>query len=271
MTVVDADPAAGPAADAGPSRWRRRAVYAGIGAIVPIAVLALWLGVTAAGLFSTSQLPPPGDVLTAARDLAAHGDLAGHVWVSVRRVLLGYLIGAGAAVAAGALVGLSRAARALLAPSIEALRTVPSLAWVPLLLLWLGIGEEPKLTLVAIGAFFPVYTTTASALSQVDSQLVEVGRAYGLGRVGLLGRILLPAAAPVIVNGLRLGLANAWLFLVAAELIASSKGLGFLLIDSQNTGRTDIMLMAIVLLALLGKLSDTVFAVLERRLVAARN
>ncbi|MDF2585802.1 MAG: transporter permease [Mycobacterium sp.] len=140
----------------------------------------------------------------------------------------------------------------------------------PLLLLWFGIGEEPKVLLIAIGAFFPVYTTTASALSHVDPQLIEVGRAYGRRGFGLLLTVSLPAAAPALVNGLRLGLANAWLFLVAAELIASSKGLGFLLIDSQNTGRTDVMLLSIVLLAVLGKLSDSVFGIVERRLVGVR-
>ena len=162
-------------------------------------------------------------------------------------------------------------ARRLLAPTVAAFRTVPSLAWVPLLLLWFGIDETPKVLLVAIGAFFPIYTTTASALSHVDAQLLEVGRAYGRHGASLLTTVMLPAAAPELVNGLRLGMANAWLFLVAAELIASSRGLGFLLIDSQNTGRTDVMLLAIVLLAGLGKLSDTAFGTLEQRIVRRRS
>jgi sulfonate transport system permease protein len=130
--------------------------------------------------------------------------------------------------------------------------------------------EGPKITLVAIGAFFPVYTTVSAALSHLDPALVEVGTAYGLQGVGLLGKILLPAAAPSVVSGLRLGLAQGWLFLVAAELIGSSMGLGFLLTDSQNTGRTDIILLAIVLLALLGKATDAILGVLERRVVQAR-
>ena len=186
-------------------------------------------------------------------------------------MLLGYLAGAAAALALGSLVGLSAIVRRLLAPTVAAFRTVPSLAWVPLLLLWFGIDETPKVLLVAIGAFFPIYTTTASALSHVDAQLLEVGRAYGRHGASLLTTVMLPAAAPELVNGLRLGMANAWLFLVAAELIASSRGLGFLLIDSQNTGRTDVMLLAIVLLAGLGKLSDTAFGTLEQRIVRRRS
>ena len=222
-------------------------------------------------MFSPSQLPPPGEVVTALGELLRRGELWTHLSASITRVLFGYLAGAAAGLALGSLVGLSGAARRLLAPTVAAFRTVPSLAWVPLLLLWFGIDETPKLLLIGIGAFFPVYTTTASALGHVDAQLVEVGRAYGRHGASLLTTVMLPAAAPALVNGLRLGLANAWLFLVAAELIASSRGLGFLLIDSQNTGRTDVMLLAIVLLAGLGKLSDSALGALERRMVRRRS
>jgi sulfonate transport system permease protein len=234
-------------------------------------LLVIWQLVTAAGWFSASQLPPPGDVVTALGGLLRRGELWPHLQASVSRVLFGYLAGAAAALTLGSLVGLSVTARRLLAPTVAALRTVPSLAWVPLLLLWFGIDETPKLLLVAVGAFSPVYTTTASALSHVDPQLLEVGRAYGRRGAALLMTVMLPAAAPESVNGLRLGPANAWLFLVAAELIASSKGLGFLLIDSQNTGRTDVMLLAIVLLAVLGKLSDSALGALEHGMVRRRS
>lgn len=202
--------------------------------------------------------------------LLRHGELWTHLSASITRVLFGYLAGGAAGLALGSLVGLSGAARTLLGPTVAAFRTVPSLAWVPLLLLWFGIDETPKLLLIGIGAFFPIYTTTASALGHVDAHLVEVGRAYGRHGASLLTTVMLPAAAPALVNGLRLGLANAWLFLVAAELIASSKGLGFLLIDSQNTGRTDVMLLAIILLAGLGKLSDSALGALEHRMVQRR-
>ncbi|MGO9507849.1 MAG: ABC transporter permease [Mycobacterium sp.] len=230
-----------------------------------------WQLVTACGLFSPSQLPPPGDVVAALDGLLRHGELWTHLSASITRVLFGYLAGAAAGLALGSLVGLSGAARTLLGPTVAAFRTVPSLAWVPLLLLWFGIDETPKLLLIGIGAFFPIYTTTASALGHVDAHLVEVGRAYGRHGASLLTTVILPAAAPALVNGLRLGLANAWLFLVAAELIASSRGLGFLLIDSQNTGRTDVMLLAIVLLAGLGKLSDSALGALEHRMVRRRS
>ena len=164
----------------------------------------------------------------------------------------------------GSVLGLSRWADALLSPTIGALRAVPSLAWVPLLILWMQIGEESKVTLIAIGAFFPVFTTVYAALRHVDPHLVEAGRAYGYHGVRLLGTVQLPAVVPAMFSGLRLALAQAWLFLVAAELIASSMGLGFLLTDSQNNGRTDRLILAIILLAVLGKISDWLLGFVER-------
>jgi hypothetical protein len=134
----------------------------------------------------------------------------------------------------------------------------------PGVLLWLGIGETPKITLVAIGVFFPAYTTVSAGLEHVDPHLEELGRAYGRRGPALLVQVLIPAAAPAVLSGLRLGLAQGWLFLVAAELIASSMGLGFLLIDSENTVRTDILFLAILLPALLGKTSDAVLGAAEQ-------
>lgn len=235
-----------------------------IGAIVPVALLALWQWTTSAGVFSAVQLPAPGAVLAAGVELAGRGELWTHVGISTQRVLLGFVIGGGLGLAFGSLVGLSTWADRLLSPTIGALRAVPSLAWVPLLILWLKIGEDSKVTLIAIGAFFPVFTTVYLALRHVDRKLVEAGRAFGLGGLRLLTTIQLPAVVPAIFSGLRLALAQAWLFLVAAELIASSMGLGFLLTDSQNNGRTDRLLLAIVLLAVIGKVTDALVGVAER-------
>jgi len=238
---------------------------AGLGLILPLALLGLWHYAANSGAFAASQLPSPSAVVSALGELLDRGTFWSHVAITVQRVLLGFLIGASAGLVIGSLVGLSTTASRLLSPTIQAIRAVPSLAWVPLLVLWMGIYEGPKITLVAIGAFFPVFTTVASGLAHADRKLIEVGRAYGLRGPALVTGVLLPAAAPQIFSGLRLGLAQSWLFVVAAELIASSKGLGFLLIDSQNTLRTDILLLSIVCLALLGKLSDLVIATIEKR------
>lgn len=258
-------PAVSPRLRRGP--LARRPVRVGLGLVVPVVLLAAWQLVTSTGLVAPYQLPSPASVWTAAVDLAERGLLGQYVAISTQRVVLGFLIGAALGLAVGSVVGLSRLAGALLEPTLGAIRAVPSLAWVPLLILWMKIGEESKLTLIAIGAFFPVYTTVVAALRHVDAHLVEAGRAYGLRGPRLLAAVQLPAAVPSVVAGLRLALAQSWLFLVAAELIASSMGLGFLLMDSGNNGRVDRMILAIVLLALLGKLTDALIGLAEKSLL----
>jgi sulfonate transport system permease protein len=264
----DTSPAATAIAVIDPDRQattdRPKRLFPLLSLIVPLLLLGLWQVVTSAGWFSRVQLPPPADVLSAGWDLARGGELWIHVGISTQRVLLGFVIGAVLGLATGAAIGLSRLSSALFAPTIGGFRAVPSLAWVPLLLLWIGIGENSKVTLIAIGAFFPVYTTVATALRHVDKDLVEAGRAFGLPPVRLLTTVQLPAVLPSVASGLRLALAQAWLFLVAAELLASSMGLGFLLVDSQNNGRTDRLLLAILLLAVFGKFTDAILGRVEK-------
>ncbi|CAB4577353.1 unannotated protein [freshwater metagenome] len=247
------------------TKLRKNLITLAIGAVLPALILIIWQILSTNGSFSASQLPPPVEVIQAAVGLVERGTLWQHLAISVQRVLSGFAIGSILGIVLGSAVGLSKVIGQLLLPTIGALRAVPSLAWVPLLLIWMGIYEEPKVTLIAIGAFFPVFTTVAAGLAAVDRNLIEVGKTYGLKGFQLVRQVLLPAASPVIFSGLRLGLAQSWLFLVAAELIASSMGLGFLLLDSQNTARTDILFMAIILLALLGKLSDVIIATIEKR------
>jgi sulfonate transport system permease protein len=235
--------------------------------VVPLLLLVLWQLAVNLEIYSRSQLPAPLDVIAAGRELQDIGLLVPNVMASVKRVAIGWGIGSAVAIVLGLAVGFSRPIESMLAPTLQAFRAVPSLAWVPGFVLWMGIGEAPKLTLIAVGAFFPVYTNLVSGIRQIDRKLVEVGRAYGLRGWGLTREILLPAAFPSLATGLRLGLAQAWLFLVAAELIAASRGLGFLLIDAQNTGRADIILLSLTLLALLGKGTDWLLARGERRLL----
>lgn len=239
-----------------------------LGLILPAILLVLWQATTSLGIFSPVQLPSPGSVLQAGVDLARRGELFSHIGISTQRVLLGFATGAVLGLALGAAVGLSRLIDTLLGPTIGALRAVPSLAWVPLLILWLKIGEDSKVTLIAIGAFFPIFTTVYLALRHVDRNLVEAARTFGISGLRLLTTVQLPAVMPAIFSGLRLALAQAWLFLVAAELIASSMGLGFLLTDSQNNGRTDRLFLTIILLAVIGKITDALLGIVERKAVA---
>jgi len=241
-----------------------------LGLIVPALVLG---GVELAvqqGWVNGHLLPAPSDIVKALLNLGI-SDVSGHVLASSVRVLVGFVIGAVLALAVGALVGLSRTAEALLDPSFQALRAIPSLAWVPLLLLWLGIDESPKMVLIAIGAFFPVYMGTLSGIRDVDRKLVELARLYGLGGFRLARRVLLPAASPAVLTGLRNGLSLAWMFMVAAELIAATRGLGYLLTDGREMGRPDLVFAAIMLLAVLGKLTDGLMRAWEQHALAWRD
>ncbi len=261
--VPDADRARGPQGRslAGPLK----------GWVVPLALVVIWEIVVHLGWASAHLLPPPSELAGTLADLAASGELWRHIGVSSLRVLAGFAIGAALALLVGAAVGLSRELEAYLDPSFQALRAIPSLAWVPLLLLWLGIDEAPKITLIALGAFFPVYLNLVAGIHNVDRKLVEVGGIFGLKGWRLIVRIFLPAALPNLLTGLRTGLSLAWMFLVAAELIAATRGLGYLLTDGREMARADLVVVAIIVLALLGKLSDSVLQGAERRLLAWRD
>ncbi len=247
--------------------WSRTSVRVVGGLVVPVALLALWQAVTAFGVIPTYRLPAPVDVLNAAVGLAQDGTLWRHIAISVQRVLLGFALGSLVGLAVAGLVGLTRSGDVLLSPILAAFRAIPSLALVPLLLLWMGVGEDSKVVLVAIGAFFPLFTTVADGLRHVDPHLVEMGRSFGLRGWALFRTVQLPATVPSLVSGLRLALAQAWLFLVAAELLAAAMGLGYLLTDSQSTGRVDRIFLAIVVLATLGTLSNSFVTLLQRRVL----
>ncbi|KWT11609.1 MULTISPECIES: ABC transporter permease [Pseudomonas syringae group] len=240
------------------------------GLVVPALIIIVLEIVVRIGWLPSYQMPAPSEIVLTLRDLA-DGALWKHISASLLRVLSGFLIGASLALVFAAWVGLSREAEAYLEPTFAGLRSIPSLAWVPLLLLWLGIGETSKVVLIAIGAFFPVYLNGVAAIRGIDRKLVEVGQMYGFSRYRLTRRILLPAALPGLFTGLRSGMSLAWMFLVAAELIAATKGLGYLLSDGRETSRPDIVLAAIIVLASLGKLSDGLLAGLERRFLAWRD
>jgi len=234
---------------------------------LPLALFVAWWAATATGWIKSYQLASPRDVVRELADLAQTGLLWRDIGASIERVALGFAIALVLALVLGSLVGGSRAAERVLDPTLQAIRAVPSLAWVPLILLWLGIGETAKIALVAIGAFFPIYVALVSGIRNVDRKLVEVGTMFGLSRVALIARVLVPATLPQLLVGARIGLTQAWLFLVAAELLAASNGLGFLLTDGQQTSRTDEILVAILLFAACGKLSEIALRALEKRLV----
>lgn len=239
----------------------------GLALIVPLALLGIWQLVVELGIYSRGQLPAPIDVWRAGEQLWDADRFWLNIRVSFERVLRGFCYGAAIAITLGLIVGLWSIARSVIDPALQAFRTIPSLAWVPLFILWMGIGEQPKIMLIALGAFFPIYTNLVSGIEHVDRKLIEAAKAYGYKRQSLAWHVILPATLPSLMTGLRLGLAQAWLFLVAAELIGASRGLGFLLVDGQNSGRADVIVLSILLLAIMGKLCDLGLAIVQGRLL----
>lgn len=235
--------------------------------LVPLVLVALWQVATTRGWVRTGILASPHEVWEAAVDRARGGDLQRDVVVSVRRVAIGYALGATVGLALGFLVGLSQLAFALLDRTLQMARVVPHLALVPLVIAWFGIDERPKLLLVALGTLFPVYLNTVGGIRNVDHKLVELGRGYGLSRLQIARQVVFPAALQPILVGLRYALGVGWLTLVVGETIASRTGIGYLAQNSRELLRTDGILLAIVLYAAIGFLIDVLARRVERRLL----
>ncbi|KFG67357.1 ABC transporter permease [Microvirga sp. BSC39] len=260
----------GAAALAAPTSTEKRRAFDWrilLGFFLPVAIALLWEGAVTFGLAEGRLVPPPSRIVATLSALAETGELWTHAWMTLWRVLVGFLIGALSGIVLGALSGSSQTLRQLLDPTLQALRAIPSIAWVPLFILWLGIFEASKVALIAVGVFFPVYLGIAGAILSVDRKLVEVGHVFRLSRVQLARRILLPAVLPEAVIALRSGLGLGFMFVVAAEFMGASEGLGYLLVDGQQMGKPDQILAAIIAFALLGKLADSLLLAAAKPLV----
>ncbi|WP_157085565.1 ABC transporter permease [Methylobacterium sp. Leaf99] len=265
--AAEADTRDAPASGSGPIVRGDSAARALLALVLPLCLAIGWELAVRAGLAQGRLVPPPSRVLATLAALAASGELRVHVEATLLRVASGFALGASLGIVLGAVTGTLPLARHLLDPAFQALRAVPSLAWVPLFILWLGILETPKVVLIAVGVFFPVYVGVSGAIASVDRKLVEVGRIFRLSKPALARRILLPAILPATIVALRTGLGLGFLFVVAAELMGASEGLGYLLVDGQQFGKPEQILAAILAFAILGKAADTVLVVLTRPLL----
>jgi sulfonate transport system permease protein len=228
------------------------------GFVLPLLLGVAWEVAVRQGIAPGRLMPPPSRLAATAWGLALSGELQAHAAATMSRVLLGFAAGACCGTALGLLNGGSAWSARVLDPSVQALRAIPSIAWVPLFILWLGIFETSKLALIGLGVFFPVYLGTFSAVQSVDRKLIEVGRAFGLSRGAIALRVSWPAVMPAWIASLRTGLGLGFMFVVAAELMGASEGLGYLLLDGQQMGRADSILVAMIVFAVLGKASDSV-------------
>ncbi|MGG5820088.1 aliphatic sulfonate ABC transporter permease SsuC [Falsiroseomonas sp. HW251] len=232
--------------------------------LVPALIIALWQVFSLLGTIPKNLLPAPSDVLAASWRLTLSGELATNILVSFKRAAIGFLIGGSLAFGFGLLNGVSKLGERLTDTTIQMIRNIPNLALIPLVILWFGIEDDARIFLVALGVFFPIYVNTFHGIRTVDSQLVEMGRSYGMSRWDLFRRVILPGALPSIFVGVRYALGIMWLTLIVAETIAANSGIGHMAMNAREFMLIDVVVLAILLYALLGKLADSVARLLER-------
>lgn len=231
-----------------------------------IIILAIWWALSATNAVNAFLLPPPWRVWSTFTTLAGNGKLLDHILISMSRVGMGYVIAVCAAFIITLLMITVRPVASLLDGPLEFLRQIPPLALVPITMLWLGIGEAQKVGIIILACFFPIFLGVRGGFAQVDPKLIEVGRAARFSRAEILWRIVVPAALPSTVVGLRIALGYGWRALVGAELIASSAGLGYMILDAQDLARTDIVLVGVLTIGIIGVLVDSGLKIVLRNL-----
>jgi sulfonate transport system permease protein len=242
-----------------------------IGAVVPVLLLVIWQVSGDLGLFSPSFLPTPLQIAAEFRSLIASGELTQHLSISLQRAVVGFLIGGSIGLLFGFLVGFVQKLEFMLDPSFQMLRMIPHLAIAPLIILWFGFGEVSKIVIIANGAFFPMYIYTFLGIRNVDHKLFEVAKVLNFSKSKQIFRLILPAALPGILLGLRLSVAISWLGLVVAELIGSQEGIGFLINYGKQNSNAELIFVGVIIFAVIGKLVDSLVRWLERRWLSWRD
>ena len=226
-------------------------------------LLAIWQALAVSGWFPESLFPGPVSVGQALIERASSGLLVLDIGASMYRFFIGYLVACASAVLLGLIMGWCTRAWDFLNPVVQFLRPISPVAWLPFIVLWLGIGDIPAIVVIFLAAFFPVLLSTVGAVRRIDPVYLKVSKNFGLGSVQTLFKIVLPAIFPIIANALHIALGTAWIFLVAGEMAGTQSGLGFLIVDARNNLRTDELLAAIVVIGLLGVLLDWIIKQFE--------
>jgi sulfonate transport system permease protein len=239
-------------------------------AYVPLLIIVIWQAIAAAGLVSPQTLPAPSAIAASFWQLAVTGQLADNIWVSLERVVIGLGIGVTLGTGLALLAGLSRLGEDAIDASVQMVRTLPHLALIPLMIMWFGIGETPKITLIALGSLFPIYLNLFSGIRGADRKLREAASTLGLSHAETIWNVVLPAALPGFLVGLRQAFGISWITLVVAEQINASAGIGYLVMNARDFLRTDIIFVGLTIYALLGLLTDQAVRLLEKHFLAWR-
>lgn len=228
-----------------------------LGVLIPIALVILWILGSESGNFSPLVMPKISTIGDAFVSSITSGMIANDLKVSFWIVIRGYVVGAVLGLLLGVLMGISKTINALFSPIFNAIRQIPPLAWIPLLILWVGIGDSAKIILIGLGVFFPVLLNTLSGVAEVSTSYLEFARNYGIKKKDVLFEILLPGATPSIFVGLRLGASTSWMSIVAAEMIAAVAGVGYRINAARNMMQTGLVIVYMILIGLVGGLMDT--------------
>jgi len=233
---------------------------------LPAAIFAIWYLTSNAGILNTYIIPPPQEIFETAAVLIKKGTVAKHVASSLYRVFFGFLLAFILAFPTAVLIGIIRPLEDYLILIIEFVRHVPPIACIPMLILWLGIGESSKIAVIILAAFFPIFLNTLNGVINCDYRLLEVGDVFGFSVKDKFFKIILPSAIPYVTVGMRLGLGYSWRALIGAELIAASSGIGYMIMDAEQLSRPDIIIVGIITIGMLGYVIDLLFFSLTAKL-----
>jgi ABC-type nitrate/sulfonate/bicarbonate transport system permease component len=233
-------------------------------------ILLVWQAAISSGLVSAVFLPSPWSILLALRDLAISGELWRHLSISLLRIAAGWVLGTAAGLGVGLAMGLQSVARSVGVPLISALFPIPKIALLPLLILWLGIGEAPKIATIALGVFFPTAIAAASGIDSVPRGLIRMAQSFNMPFAAILAKVVLPGALPNIIAGFRISASTALLLVVAAEMIGAQDGIGAFVLAAGNLMQTDRLMAGVVVLSLLGLAIGGLLSEIEKRLLRWR-
>ncbi len=235
--------------------------------ILPVVILIIWQVICDRGLVSPASMASPSRIVTTIGEQLIAGTFWNNIIVSFTRVLTGFMIALVIALVLGVAIGLNKNVDLLTRFLIQVLKPIPPIAWIPLAILWFGIGESSKIYIIFYGAFFPILLNTVDGIHNIDKRYLELGQVYEIDRSRLIRKVILPGALPQILTGIRVGLGNAWVSVVAAEMIAATKGIGYMLSNGRSLSRPDWVILAMILIGVVGKLMDDVLSIIFKRLI----
>ncbi len=237
---------------------------------LPIIILLLWKVLLDIHFIEPTALPSPGKVAASFYKQICNGQIFKHIGISILRVMEGYLLAAVLGIILGIMIGLSQTLNRVTDFTIQLLKPIPPIAWIPLAIIWFGIGETSKIFLIFLGGFFPIFLNVTAGIRQTDHKLVEVSNVLEASRYRFISKLVIPGALPSIMTGLRIGIGSAWVCVVAAELIAADSGIGYLIMDARQLSQPEIVIVGMITIGLVGRIMDTLLQKIESQLIRWR-